>query len=131
MSEEKKYDRNYRESSVKLALKTGIKRAIRSGTKVPYGTAGCKERRRLPLHRNILETKYVLVCYNDIWYHVYVRRHYSHSAPVFISGKSGVTLSVKLQRSAFPLVLRSVFMYSARLIIVFSRRFFSSGVDCA
>lgn len=77
MSEEKKYDRNYRESSVKLALKIGINRASRSGTKVPYGTAGCKERRRLLLHRNILETKYVLVCYNDIWYHVYVRRHYS------------------------------------------------------
>lgn len=129
MSEEKN-GRYYKESSEKLVLKTGINRAIRSGTKVPYGTAGCKERRRLPLHRNILETKYVLVCYNDIWYHVYVRRHYSHSAPVFISGKSGITLSVKLQRSAFPLVLRSVFMYSARLIIVFSRRFFSSGVDC-
>lgn len=129
MSEEKN-GRYYKESSEKLVLKTGINRASRSGTKVPYGTAGCKERRRLPLHRNILETKYVLVCYNDIWYHVYVRRHYSHSAPVFISGKSGITLSVKLQRSAFPLVLRSVFMYSARLIIVFSRRFFSSGVDC-
>lgn len=129
MSEEKN-GRYYKESSEKLALKIGINRATRSGTKAPYGTAGCKERRRLPLHRNILETKYVLVCYNDIWYHVYVRRHYSHSAPVFISGKSGITLSVKLQRSAFPLVLRSVFMYSARLIIVFSRRFFSSGVDC-
>lgn len=71
MSEEKKYDRNYKESSVKLALKIGINRATRSGTKAPYGTAGCKERRRLPLHRNVLETKYVLVCYNDIWYHVY------------------------------------------------------------
>lgn len=129
MSEEKN-GRYYKESSEKLVLKTGINRASRSGTKVPYGTAGCKEMRHLPLHRNILETKYVLVCYNDIWYHVYVRRHYSHSAPVFISGKSGITLSVKLQRSAFPLVLRSVFMYSARLIIVFSRRFFSSGVDC-
>ena len=66
MSEEKKCDRNYKGSSVKLALKTGINRASWSGTKVPYGTAGCKERRRLPLHRNILETKYVLVCYNDI-----------------------------------------------------------------
>ena len=71
MSEEKKYDRNYKESSVKLALKTGINRASRLGTKVPYGTAGCKERRRLPLHRNVPETKYVLVCYNDVWYHVY------------------------------------------------------------
>lgn len=76
MSEEKN-GRYYKESSEKLVLKTGINRAIRSGTKVPYGTAGCKERRRLPLHRNILETKYVLVFYNDIWYHVYVRRHYS------------------------------------------------------
>lgn len=130
MSEEKN-GRYYKESSEKLVLKTGINRASRSGTKVPYGTAGCKERRHLPLHRNVPETKDVVVCYNDIWYHVYVRRHYSHSAPVFISGKSGITLSVKLQRSAFPLVLRSVFMYSARLIIVFSRRFFSSGVDCA
>ncbi len=130
MSEEKN-GRYYKESSEKLVLKTGINRAIRSGTKIPYGTAGCKERRHLPLHRNVPETKDVVVCYNDIWYHVYVRRHYSHSAPVFISGKSGITLSVKLQRSAFPLVLRSVFMYSARLIIVFSRRFFSSGVDCA
>lgn len=79
MSEEKN-GRYYKESSEKLALKIGINRATRSGTKAPYGTAGCKERRRLPLHRNILETKYVLVCYNDIWYHVYVRRHYSHSA---------------------------------------------------
>lgn len=76
MSEEKN-GRYYKESSEKLVLKTGINRASRSGTKVPYGTAGCKERRHLPLHRNILETKYVLVCYNDIWYHVYVRRHYS------------------------------------------------------
>lgn len=75
MSEEKN-GRYYKESSEKLVLKTGINRASRSGTKVPYGTAGCKERRHLPLHRNILETKYVLVCYNDIWYHVYVRRHY-------------------------------------------------------
>lgn len=76
MSEEKN-GRYYKESSEKTVLKTGIKRASRSGTKVPYGTAGCKERRRLPLHRNVLETKYVVVCYNDIWYHVYVRRHYS------------------------------------------------------
>lgn len=76
MSEEKN-GRYYKESSEKLVLKTGINRAIRSGTKVPYGTAGCKERRHLPLHRNVPETKDVVVCYNDIWYHVYVRRHYS------------------------------------------------------
>lgn len=44
MSEEKKYARNYKKSSVKLALKTGVKRACQPGTKVPYGTAGCKER---------------------------------------------------------------------------------------
>lgn len=69
MSEEKN-GRYYKESSEKLALKIGINRATRSGTKAPYGTAGCKERWRLPLHRNVLETEYVLVCYNDIWYHV-------------------------------------------------------------
>ncbi len=76
MSEEKN-GRYYKESSEKLVLKTGINRASRSGTKVPYGTAGCKEMRHLPLHRNILETNNIVVCYNDIWYHVYVRRHYS------------------------------------------------------
>lgn len=76
MSEEKN-GRYYKESSEKLVLKTGINRASRSGTKVPYGTAGCKEMRHLPLHRNILETINIVVCYNDIWYHVYVRRHYS------------------------------------------------------
>lgn len=76
MSEEKN-GRYYKESSEKLALKIGINRATRSGTKVPYGTAGCKEMRHLPLHRNILETNNIVVCYNDIWYHVYVRRHYS------------------------------------------------------
>lgn len=76
MSEEKN-GRYYKESSEKLVLKTGINRASRSGTKAPYGTAGCKEMRHLPLHRNILETNNIVVCYNDIWYHVYVRRHYS------------------------------------------------------
>lgn len=63
MSEEKN-GRYYKESSEKLALKIGINRATRSGTKAPYGTAGCKERRRLPLHRNILETNNIVVCYN-------------------------------------------------------------------
>lgn len=38
MSEEKKYDRNYRESSVKLALKTGVKRASQPGTKGAHCT---------------------------------------------------------------------------------------------
>ena len=33
MSEEKKYDRNYREPSAKLALKTGVKRASQPETK--------------------------------------------------------------------------------------------------
>ena len=38
MSEEKKYDRNYREPSAKLALKTGEKRASQPGTKGAHCT---------------------------------------------------------------------------------------------
>lgn len=68
---QKKNDRYYNESSEKLVLKTEVMQASHQETKVSYGTADCKERRCLPLHRNILETKYVLVCYNDVWYHVY------------------------------------------------------------
>ena len=37
MSEAKKYDRSYKEQSVKLALETGVKRASEE-LKVPYGT---------------------------------------------------------------------------------------------
>ena len=37
MSEAKKYDRSYKEQSVKLALETGVKRAGEE-LKVPYGT---------------------------------------------------------------------------------------------
>ena len=37
MSEAKKYDRSYKEQSVKLALKIGVKRASEE-LKVPYGT---------------------------------------------------------------------------------------------
>ena len=53
MSEAKKYDRSYKEQSVKLALEIGVKRASEE-LKVPYGTAvrmgaGGKERR--PGHR--------------------------------------------------------------------------------
>ena len=36
-SETKKYDRSYKEQSVKLALETGVKRAVEE-LKVPYGT---------------------------------------------------------------------------------------------
>lgn len=68
---QKKNDRYYNESSEKLVLKTEVMQASHQETKVPYGTAGCKERRRLPLHRNVPETEYVMVCYNDVWYHVY------------------------------------------------------------
>ena len=38
MSEEKKYDRNYREPSAKLTLKTGVKRASQPGTKGAHCT---------------------------------------------------------------------------------------------
>ena len=45
MSEAQKYDRSYKEQSVKLALEIGVKRASEE-LKVPYGTgAGGKERR--------------------------------------------------------------------------------------
>ena len=88
MSEEKN-GRYYKESSEKLALKIGINRATRSGTKVPYGTAGCKEMRHLPLHRNILETNNIVVCYNDIWYHVYVRRHYREPLKTGLKRENG------------------------------------------
>ena len=37
MSEAKKYDRSYKEQSVKLALEIGVKRASEE-LKVPYGT---------------------------------------------------------------------------------------------
>ena len=37
MSEAKKYDRSYKEQPVKLALETGVKRAVEE-LKVPYGT---------------------------------------------------------------------------------------------
>jgi len=37
MSEAKKYDRSYKEQSVKLALEVGVKRASEE-LKVPYGT---------------------------------------------------------------------------------------------
>ena len=37
MSEAKKYDRNYKEQSVKLALEIGVKRASEE-LKIPYGT---------------------------------------------------------------------------------------------
>ena len=37
MSEAKKYDRSYKEQSVKLAMETGVKRASEE-LKVPYGT---------------------------------------------------------------------------------------------
>ena len=36
-SEAKKYDRRYKEQPVKLALETGVKRAVEE-LKVPYGT---------------------------------------------------------------------------------------------
>ena len=38
MPEAKKYDRSYKEQSVKLALETGVKRASEE-LKVPYGHA--------------------------------------------------------------------------------------------
>lgn len=38
MSEEKKYDRNYREPSVKLTLKAGVKRASQPETKGAHCT---------------------------------------------------------------------------------------------
>jgi len=48
MSEARKYDRSYKEQSVKLALEIGVKRASEE-LKVPYGTLYGKERR--PGHR--------------------------------------------------------------------------------
>ena len=49
MSEAKKYDKSYKEQSVKLALETGVKRGSEE-LKVPYGTLyvwvqAAKERR--------------------------------------------------------------------------------------
>ena len=44
MSEAKKYDRSYKEQSVKLALEIGVKRASEE-LKVPYGTLGCRRQR--------------------------------------------------------------------------------------
>ena len=45
MSEAKKYDRSYKEQSVKLALEIGVKRASEE-LKVPYGTlGGCRRQR--------------------------------------------------------------------------------------
>ena len=44
MSEAKKYDRSYKEQSVKLALEIGVKRASEE-LKVPRCTDGCRQQR--------------------------------------------------------------------------------------
>ena len=56
MSEAKKYDRSYKEQSVKLALEIGVKRASEE-LKVPYGTLYGwlnKENKRLQEERDFL-----------------------------------------------------------------------------
>ena len=57
MSEAKKYDKSYKEQSVKLALEVGVKRASEE-LKVPYGTLY----RWVQAKENIFVTKACSLC---------------------------------------------------------------------